>query len=151
MTKVKKKMIVNFNTKINAELNDITATLLLSFFVGWKQTTQFWKQEDIANKLGLERKTIARKLKELKESQYIDFSAVGRNTAKRTKIELLEKAKKFIKSPQPPTTSLQNDVAKPIEKSQQSERMKIIQERANKCVTTAELYRLKMDVREGRL
>ena len=136
-------MIVNFNTKINAELNDITATLLLSFFVGWKQTTQFWKQEDIANKLGLERKTIARKLKELKESQYIDFSAVGRNTAKRTK--------KFIKSPQPPTTSLQNDVAKPIEKSQQSERMKIIQERANKCVTTAELYRLKMDVREGRL
>lgn len=145
-------MIVNFNTKINAELNDITATLLLSFFVGWKQTTQFWKQEDIANKLGLERKTIARKLKELKESQYIDFSAVGRNTAKRTKIELLEKAKKFIKSPQPPTTtSLHNDVEKPIEKSQQSERIKRIKERANKCVTTAQLYRLKMDVREGRI
>lgn len=143
-------MIVNFNTKINAELNDITATLLLSFFVGWKQTTQFWKQEDIANKLGLERKTIARKLKELKENQYIDFSAVGRNTAKKTKIELLEKAKKFIKSPQPPTTSLQNDVAKP-NASQQSERIKRIKERANKCVTTAELYRLKMDVREGRI
>lgn len=145
-------MIVNFNTKINAELNDITATLILSFFIGWKQDIQFWKQEELSEKLGIPFSTFRKKLKELKENQYIDFSAVGRNTAKKTKIELLEKAKKFIKSPQPPTTtSLHNDVEKPIEKSQQSERIKRIKERANKCVTTAELYRLKMDVREGRL
>jgi len=117
-------MIVNFNTKINAELNDITATLLLSFFVGWKQTTQFWKQEDIANKLGIPLSTTKKKLKELKEKQFITFNAQGRNTAKRTKFVLLDKAKKYMNEHTPlshfPTTSLQNDV----ENSQQRQKPK---------------------------
>lgn len=121
-------MIVNFNTKINAELNDITATLLLSFFVGWKQDIQFWKQEDISQKLGIPLSTTKKKLKELKENQFITFNAQGRNTAKRTKFVLLDKAKKYMNEHSPlshfSTTSFCNDVEKPIERKQQKAKVK---------------------------
>lgn len=122
-------MIVNFNTKINAELNDITATLLLSFFIGWKQDIQFWKQEDISQKLGIPLSTTKKKLKELKENQFITFNAQGRNTAKRTKFVLLEKAKKYmndISQPSKPSTLplTRHGNEKPLERNQQKANIK---------------------------
>ena len=109
----------------------------------------------MAKQLYISRATFERNIKALEEMELIKSETIY--TLKNGELEatthftLTEKLQNLIganenEQPQPPTTSLQNDVA-----SQQSERIKRIKERANKCVTTAELYRLKMDVREGRI
>lgn len=110
----------------------------------------------IAEKLYIDRKTVERNIKKLEEMGFITaetiYIPINGEPKTTTHFTLTEKLLKLIgaeesnEQPQPPTTSLQNDVA-----SQQSERIKRIKERANKCVTTADLYRLKMDVREGRI
>ena len=113
----------------------------------------------IAEKLYIDRKTVERNIKKLEEMGFITaetiYIPINGEPKTTTHFTLTEKLLKLIgaeesnEQPQPPTTSLQNDVA--TNASQQSERIKRIKERANKCVTTAQLYRLKMDVREGRI
>ena len=129
-------MYIIFNTQINKELKDITSTLLLSFFLGWKKEIQYWKQTDLADYFNLNAKTIERKFKELKESQYIDYSTIGRNKVKTTKITLLPKAKKFIIQPSKPSIKSKED--KESNQSQQIDYLQIYELYANKMLNDIE-------------
>jgi len=126
-------MYVNFNIDINKELKDITSSLLLSYFVGWREETQYWKQTELAALFDLNPKTIERKLKELQESQYIEYCTIGRNKVKTTKITLLPKAKKFIIQP-----SIKSKEDKEANKSQQIDYSKIYEYYANKMLNDLE-------------
>ena len=122
-------MYIIFNTQINKELKDITSSLLLSYFVGWRKETQYWKQTELAALFDLNPKTIERKLKELQESQYIEYCTIGRNKVKTTKITLLQKAKKFIIQPSTPSIK-----SKEANQSQQIDYSKIYEYYANKML-----------------
>lgn len=129
-------MYVNFNIDINKELKDITSSLLLSYFVGWREETQYWKQTELAALFDLNPKTIERKLKELQESQYIEYCTIGRNKVKTTKITLLQKAKKFIIQPSQPSIKSKED--KEANQSQQIDYSKIYEYYANKMLNDIE-------------
>lgn len=129
-------MYVNFNIDINKELKDITSSLLLSYFVGWREETQYWKQTELAALFDLNSKTIERKLKELQESQYIEYCTIGRNKVKTTKITLLQKAKKFIIHPSKPSIKSKED--KEANQSQQIDYSKIYEYYANKMLNDIE-------------
>ena len=129
-------MYVNFNIDINKELKDITSSLLLSYFVGWRQETQYWKQTELAALFDLNPKTIERKLKELQESQYIEYCTIGRNKVKTTKITLLPKAKKFIIQPSKPSIKSKED--KEANQSQQIDYLQIYELYANKMLNDLE-------------
>lgn len=129
-------MYVNFNIDINKELKDITSSLLLSYFVGWREETQYWKQTELAALFDLNPKTIERKLKELQESQYIEYCTIGRNKVKTTKITLLQKAKKFIIQPSKPSIKSKED--KEANQSQQIDYSKIYEYYANKMLNDIE-------------
>lgn len=129
-------MYVNFNIDINKELKDITSSLLLSYFVGWREETQYWKQTELAALFDLNPKTIERKLKELQESQYIEYCTIGRNKVKTTKITLLPKAKKFIIQPSKPSIKSKED--KEANQSQQIDYLQIYELYANKMLNDLE-------------
>ena len=129
-------MYVNFNIDINKELKDITSSLLLSYFVVWRVETQYWKQTELAALFDLNPKTIERKLKELQESQYIEYSTIGRNKVKTTKITLLHKAKKFIIPPPKPSIKSKED--NESNQSQQIDYSKIYEYYANKMLNDLE-------------
>ena len=129
-------MYVNFNIDINKELKDITSSLLLSYFVGWREETQYWKQTELAALFDLNPKTIERKLKELQESQYIEYCTIGRNKVKTTKITLLPKAKKFIIQPSKPSIKSKED--KESNQSQQIDYLQIYELYANKMLNDLE-------------
>ena len=129
-------MYVNYNIDINKELKDITSSLLLSYFVGWREETQYWKQTELAALLKKKKKTIERKLKELQESQYIEYCTIGRNKVKTTKITLLPKAKKFIIQPSKPSINSKED--KEANQSQQIDYLQIYELYANKMLNDLE-------------
>lgn len=129
-------MYVNYNIDINKELKDITSSLLLSYFVGWREETQYWKQTELAALFDLNPKTIERKLKELQESQYIEYCTIGRNKVKTTKITLLPKAKKFIIQPSKPSINSKED--KEANQSQQIDYLQIYELYANKMLNDLE-------------
>lgn len=89
-------MTIQYITQINKDLQDVTQTLIISYFITCKQETQFWKQIDLAGYFGLSEKTIERKLKDLKDNKYIDYKSEFHENEKTTKIILLDKAKQYI-------------------------------------------------------
>ena len=104
-------MTIHYITQINKDLQDVTQTLIISFFIRWKQETQFWKQIDLAEYFGISEKTIERKLKDLKDNKYIDYKSEFHDNEKTTKIILLDKAKQYIY--QIPKEEIKKSVGRP--------------------------------------
>ena len=104
-------MTIQYNTKINEDLQDVTLTLIISFFLGLKNDVQIMKQDDLSKLINIPLSTLKRNLKKLKDRNYINYKAIGKDFEKITKFELLEKAKKYIN--QLPTEQIKKSVGRP--------------------------------------